>query len=80
MIGEYKPPEPLRRSLVAVEFLEPDRDGQVRALLTCDCGTATDLTVEVQGQFTSKSSAEAAFTCDGCQTPHWFEIVAGSDS
>lgn len=72
-MGTYKPPEPLRRSIVAVEFLQPDRDGQVRALIACDCGTDTDLTVEVAG---CVPGAEAAFTCGGCQTSHWFTLRA----
>ena len=79
-MSTYKPPEPLRRAVVAVEFLQPDRDGQVRALITCDCGTATDLTVEIQGEFGAKGITEAAFTCDGCQTPHWFTMHATADS
>ena len=54
--------------LIAVEYLPPERDGEVRALLTCDCGTATDLAVAVDGD------CEAAFTCGGCQTSHWFTI------
>ena len=73
-MSTYRPPEPLRRPVVAVEFLQPDRDGQVRALITCDCGTATDLTVEIRGEV--PGSAELAYTCDGCQTSHWFEMRA----
>ncbi len=65
-------PEPVRRSLVAAEYLQPEQDGQVRVLLSCDCGTPTDLTVAIEGEIPGK--AEAAFTCDGCQTVHWFEI------
>lgn len=74
----YAPPEPLRRSIVGVESLQPDRDGEVRALLTCDCGTATDLTVKTGSEVAD--CQEAAFTCSGCQTPHWFEIHATPDN
>jgi hypothetical protein len=56
------------RGLIGVEYLPPERDGEVRALLICDCGTATDLTVAVDGD------REAAFTCGGCLTVHWFTI------
>jgi hypothetical protein len=73
-VSTYRPPEPLRRSVVSVEWLQPDRDGQVRALITCDCGTATDLTVEIRGEILG--GQEAAFTCSGCQTSHWFEMRA----
>lgn len=74
MLSTYKPPEPLGRSVVGVEWLQPDRDGQVRALVTCDCGTSTDLTVEIGGE--TPGGQQAAFTCDGCQTSHWFTITA----
>lgn len=60
------------RSLEAVEFLQPERDGEIRALLTCDCGTATDLTVRFEG--TGDGSGEGVFTCDGCGTTHWFTV------
>ena len=73
-MSTYKPPEPLGRAVVGVEWLEPEEDGQVRALITCDCGTATDLTVEIRGE--TPGSQQAAFTCGGCQTPHWFTITA----
>jgi hypothetical protein len=65
------------RSPVAVEFLPPERDGDARALLTCDCGTATDLTVRFEGPV--EGGTDAAFTCEGCATVHWFTVsVAGS--
>jgi hypothetical protein len=63
--------DPPARSLVAAGFITPDRDGQVRVLLTCDCGTVTDLTIEVPAGGTS----EAAYTCE-CGTSHWFTITA----
>ena len=65
------------RSLISVDFLTPVNDGDVRVLLTCDCGTATDLTVQVEGPI--PGGAEAAFTCDGCHTAHWFTISAKGD-
>ena len=65
--------ETFGRSLVGAEYLEPEQDGQVRVLLTCDCGTATDLTVVIEGVL--PASAEAAYTCDGCHTVHWFTIT-----
>lgn len=64
------------RSLIAAEYLPPERDGQVRVLLTCDCGTATDLTVEVEGDFGPGGKGEAAVTCEGCHTVHWFTVTA----
>jgi hypothetical protein len=80
-VSTYKPPEPLRRSIAAVEWLQPDRDDQVRALITCDCGTATDLTVEIRDggeavRSVPSGSAELAFTCNGCGTSHWFTLEA----
>lgn len=65
------------RSLIGFEWLPPHEPGQARALLTCDCGTATDLTVQVDGRLPGK--AEAAFTCDGCRTTHWFTVTATGD-
>ncbi len=76
-MNAYRPPEPLGRSVVAVDFLPPERDGQVRVLLSCDCGTPTDLTVAVEGELRD-GKAEAAYTCDGCGTSHWFTITARS--
>ena len=64
------------RSLIGAEYLQPERDGQVRVLLTCDCGTATDLTVQVEGKIARPQ--DAAFTCSGCGTSHWFTIVAAA--
>jgi hypothetical protein len=60
------------RSLEAMEFLPPDQPGEIRALLTCDCGTATDLTVRLEGA--AGGTGEGAFTCDGCGTTHWFTV------
>ena len=76
-MSETAPP---RRSLVAAEFLQPEEDGQVRVLLTCDCGTETDLTIEADGGVPARAKAEAAYTCDGCYTTHWFEIFATGDA
>jgi hypothetical protein len=65
------------RSLVSVELLPAENDGDIRALLICDCGTATDLTVRLEGPVAE--GAEAAFTCDGCGTSHWFTVGAAPD-
>lgn len=70
-------PEPPRRSIIAGEFLTPDLPGQMRMLLTCDCGTATDLTIEVRGVLPTPQ--EAAFTCGGCQTPYWFTLTPAGE-
>lgn len=63
------------RSLIGVKPLPPEYEGDVRVLLTCDCGTSTDLTVRLDGPVTR--GAEAAYTCDGCGTSHWFTVNAG---
>ena len=62
------------RSLVSVEQLPPERDGDIRVLATCDCGEATDLTVRFEGAVTS--GGDAAFTCDRCGTSHWYTVSA----
>jgi hypothetical protein len=62
------------RSLVSVEWLQPERDGDIRVLVTCDCSMATDLTIRIDGP--AGAGAEAAFTCDGCGTSHWFTVSA----
>ena len=61
------------RSVEAVEFLEPCQPGEIRALLTCDCGTITDLTVRLEGA--SIGVGEGAVTCDGCGTIFWFTVT-----
>lgn len=61
------------RSLIGVKPLQPERDNQLRVLLTCDCGMSTDLTVEVDGEL--RGEAQAAVTCDGCHTVRWFRII-----
>lgn len=40
--------------------------------ITCDCGTQTHLALDVSGH----GKAEAAFTCDGCQSVTWFTVTA----
>jgi len=67
-------PELPRRELVGLEFLTPEYADAVRTLLTCDCGTLTDLTIKVDGPM--PGSVETAFTCDGCSTSHWFRLNA----
>ena len=46
-------------------------------VIGCDCATTTHLTVEIIGQLAT--AQEAAFTCDGCQSVHWFTMT-GSGS
>ena len=67
------------RSLIGAEYLIPEHDNAVRVLLTCDCGRSTDLTVIVDCPV--HQLGEAAFTCDGCHSVHWFTISsrAGTD-
>ena len=77
--GAHDLPPLGQRSLIAAEFLQPERDGEVRVLLSCDCGTATDLTVRLDGPETPGGRSEAAFTCDGCRTVHWFTMTARGD-
>ena len=69
-----------QRSLIAVKWLQPEQDGELRVLLTCDCGSATDLTVRLDGPVHAGGQTEAAFTCDGCHTTHWFTITARGDA
>jgi hypothetical protein len=66
-------PPALHRSLVAVEPLEAEYAGEARLLLMCDCGMATDLTIRV-GRLNAAATQiqEAAVTCEGCGTAHWF--------
>jgi hypothetical protein len=64
------------RSLAAADFLPPERDGDIRVLLTCDCGLGTVLTIQVCG---SGTTGEGAFTCDGCSTAHWFTVTAKAE-
>jgi hypothetical protein len=54
--------------LAYLEFLQPDRDGQVRVLLTCSCGRATDLTAEIGGC--------PVYVCAGCGTDYRLEVRA----
>lgn len=41
-------------------------------VIGCDCGGVTHLTVEIVGRLAT--AQEAAFTCDGCQSVHWFTM------
>jgi hypothetical protein len=62
--------DPPRRSLISVEPAPAWSGGGV--LLGCDCGTTTHLIIEDAELLTEPR--EAAFTCDGCQTPSWFTV------
>lgn len=56
-----------RRSIV----FEPSPGG--RAILAiCDCGSSTLLLVKNAERMPYQQ--ESAFTCKGCQTPHWFTV------
>lgn len=65
---DFVPPP---RSLVSVQPLPPDQGGGVLAV--CDCGTSTHLVLNGLEHLTE--TREMAFTCDGCQSVHWF--IAG---
>lgn len=62
------------RSLAAIEYLQPEQDGDLRVLLTCDCATMTDLTI--RHVVLGGAAAEVAVTCDGCQSTYWFTVSA----
>jgi hypothetical protein len=62
-----------RRSLLAAVPLEAEHNDEARIWLLCDCGMSTDLRVGISGL--PPSGAEAAFTCDGCETSHWFTLT-----
>ena len=49
-----------------------DADCQA-VIIGCDCATTTHLTVDIIGQLAT--AQEAAFTCDGCQSVHWFTMT-----
>lgn len=72
-------PLPPARSLVSVQPVPPEQGGGV--LIGCDCGTSTHLVVEGVSHLTEPT--EAAFTCSGCQSAHWFTVAplgeAGED-
>lgn len=67
--GQTPPLDPPARRLVHAEY-KPGDDGTPGALLTCDCGELTWLVVTG----TTTDVTEAAFTCAGCLTVHWFHI------
>lgn len=65
----------MNRSVVSVESLPSGSSNEIRVLVTCDCGTRTDLTVAMAGP---GSGGEGAFTCR-CGTSHWFTVTARTD-
>lgn len=68
------------RSLEYVEVkVDEDRNIVLRCL--CDCGSVTEVTLASFTVIPDRSAQEMAFTCDGCQSSHWFTIgVSGGDS
>jgi hypothetical protein len=39
-----------------------------------------DLTIRVDGPQVPDGTTEAAFTCDGCRSVHWFAITVRADA
>ena len=64
-MSEYLPPP---RSLLYVKPIPPEQGGGLA--IGCDCGTVTQLIIEDIDRLTEPQ--EAAFTCDGCHSVHWF--------
>ena len=63
--------EPARRSLELLTVGANAADDIV-LLLLCDCGTATELTLE--GLRPSDARREFAYTCDDCLSTHWLTV------
>lgn len=66
------------RSLVYARAMPPDDDGNAVIETLCDCGVPTELHIEISGLGAldgEPGSAEAAWTCDGCGTAHWFAVA-----
>jgi hypothetical protein len=61
---------PPARSIISLKAC-PD-EGCPALLIGCDCATTTHLIVEDADSV--PDGAEAAFTCDGCHSVHWFTI------
>jgi hypothetical protein len=57
-----------RHFLLSAVPVAPDLPGQVRVLLTCDCGKVTDFTYEAG----AAGETGRSYTCGGCRTSHWF--------
>jgi hypothetical protein len=63
----------VRRSLVRAEFAL-DESGQPVLRCVCDCGLATE--VFLAGlRIEHGAVQEMAYTCDHCQTSHWFTVA-----
>lgn len=72
-MSDHLPPP---RSLLYVRPVPAEQGGGVE--IACDCGTITQLIIEDAGQLTEPR--EAALTCEGCQSVHWFTVgPAGGD-
>lgn len=63
------------RSLERVE-VHRDEDGNPVLLMLCDCGTVTELTVDIE-RARPGSSTQFAYTCDSCLSAHWFTVALG---
>jgi len=61
------------RSLEHVE-VKVDEDRSIVLRCLCDCGTVTEVTLVSFTVIPDRSPQEMAFTCDGCQSSHWFTI------
>jgi hypothetical protein len=67
---------PPGRSLEYVKPLPPDEDGNAVFETFCDCATTTILHIAIDPLPPgAQGTAEAAFTCDGCRTSHWFRVT-----
>lgn len=65
---DWTPPP---RSIIGVEWVPGEQGGGV--LVGCDCGTTTHLMVD-DDMGGLAEPREAAFTCGGCQSVHWFTV------
>jgi hypothetical protein len=51
-------------------------DGLVVLTFLCDCAVVTELVTEmVADDLPPAVTQELAYTCDGCQTTHWFTFT-----
>ena len=62
----------VNRSLIAVS-LAYDEHGDMLITCVCDCATATEVRIEMMpSPDRPVGPVEFAFTCDGCQSSHWW--------
>ena len=67
-MSKIRPPA---RGIVSAEGVP---DGMI---IGCDCGFTTHVVIHIDGGHGPGAlayPAEAAFTCGGCQTAHWFTV------